>query len=54
MDWLMVLDRFGSERARFAESDSGSQSGAKGNGEFLEFDAEACVGFQSGRRVSVD
>jgi len=38
----------------FAESDSGSQSGAKGNGEFLEFDAEACVGFQSERRVSVE
>ena len=38
----------------FAESDSGSQSGAKGNSEFLEFDAEACVGFQGERRVSVE
>ena len=38
----------------FAESDSGSQSRAKGDGEFLEFDAEACVGFQSERRVSVE
>ena len=38
----------------FAESDSGSQSGAKGNGEFLEFDAEACVGFQSEQWVSVE
>jgi len=38
----------------FAESDSGSQSGAKGDGEFLEFDAEACVGFQTEQRVSVE
>ena len=38
----------------FAESDSGSHSGAKGNGEFLEFDAEACVGFQRERRVSME
>ena len=38
----------------FAESDSGSQSRAKGDGEFLEFDAETCVGFQSERRVSVE
>jgi hypothetical protein len=38
----------------FPESDSGSQSRAKGDGKFLEFDAEACVGFQSEWRVSLE
>jgi hypothetical protein len=38
----------------FTESDSSSQSRAKGDGEFLEFDVEACGGFQSKRRVSME
>ncbi|MEI8293700.1 MAG: hypothetical protein WCG66_06865 [bacterium] len=38
----------------FTESDSVSQSRAKGNGKFLEFDMEACIGFQSERRVALE
>ena len=37
-----------------AESDFGAQGGAEGDGEFLEFETEAGVGFEGEGRVAVE